>query len=288
MSSLAKRLIAVVALLVGLAPWVFAQGDRTIYHALLGYSAEQGAGRVAGLPGIGMSDLPPEARATLALIKQGGPFPYARDGIPFANREGLLPPHRRGYYREYTVKTPGSTGRGARRIIAGAKSEFYYTDDHYRTFRHIKEWTVKRLSNMLADSTASGVYLLEESSPVPQVEIVTRERGLAFFHLEGRDIHDKDHFLKEAALALGFPEYFGNNWDAFADCLMDMSWHEAEGFVVLYNHFDTLTEDSPQAFATVLDIFRESTDFWRDQGKAVFVLLCGKKHLGAELQQILI
>jgi len=84
--------------------------------------------------------LPPEARATLALIKQGGPFPSSRDGIAFGNRERLLPAQPRGYYHEYTVPTPGSRDRGARRIIAGGRgAEYWYTADHYRSFRRIKE-----------------------------------------------------------------------------------------------------------------------------------------------------
>ncbi|TMH63032.1 MAG: ribonuclease N [Betaproteobacteria bacterium] len=83
--------------------------------------------------------LPPEARQTLALIKADGPFPYARDGAVFGNREAHLPRRSRGYYREYTVKTPGARDRGARRIIAGRGGELYYTDDHYRTFRRIIE-----------------------------------------------------------------------------------------------------------------------------------------------------
>jgi ribonuclease T1 len=86
---------------------------------------------------IRLAQLPPEARQTLALIRAGGPFPYARDGVVFGNREGLLPKRNRDYYREYTVKTPGSRDRGARRIVAGANGELYYTDDHYRSFKRI-------------------------------------------------------------------------------------------------------------------------------------------------------
>jgi ribonuclease T1 len=85
------------------------------------------------------AELPPQARETLALIKAGGPFPYARDGVVFNNREGLLPKRERGYYREYTVKTPGSKDRGARRIVAGRAGELYYTHNHYRSFRRIIE-----------------------------------------------------------------------------------------------------------------------------------------------------
>jgi ribonuclease T1 len=139
MITLSKRLIFLIAVSVSLAPWVFAQADRTISHTLLAYSVSRHHSNVADLPTVFLSDLPSEARQTLALIKQGGPFPYPRDGITFGNREGRLPPHQRGYYREYTVKTPGRRDRGARRIIAGSRSEFYYTDDHYKTFRLIKE-----------------------------------------------------------------------------------------------------------------------------------------------------
>lgn len=87
---------------------------------------------------IAKAELPPEARETLRLIKQGGPFPYARDGAIFNNFERLLPLRKRGYYREYTVRTPGRRDRGARRIVAGAGGEYYYTRDHYRSFRKIR------------------------------------------------------------------------------------------------------------------------------------------------------
>jgi guanyl-specific ribonuclease Sa len=84
--------------------------------------------------------LPEEARATLKLIDAGGPFPYRRDGIVFQNRERRLPEQPRGYYREYTVPTPGSKDRGARRIVTGDKPPlvFYYTADHYKSFRRIE------------------------------------------------------------------------------------------------------------------------------------------------------
>ncbi|MDH6500893.1 MULTISPECIES: ribonuclease domain-containing protein [unclassified Streptomyces] len=83
------------------------------------------------------SRLPAEARQTLELIDRGGPFPYAKDGSVFGNFERLLPAHRRGYYHEYTVPTPGSHDRGARRIVTGQGGEIYYTDDHYDSFRAV-------------------------------------------------------------------------------------------------------------------------------------------------------
>jgi ribonuclease T1 len=88
---------------------------------------------------IAVGDLPPEARATLTLIEAGGPFPYPQDGMTFGNREKRLPLCERGYYREYTVRTPGARDRGARRIVAGKGGEYYYTADHYRSFKRIRE-----------------------------------------------------------------------------------------------------------------------------------------------------
>lgn len=97
----------------------------------------------AGIVVISLSSLPPEALKTLELIKRGGPFPYAKDGTVFGNREKLLPRQPRGYYTEYTVRTPGSRDRGARRIVAGGdpakNAEYYYTDDHYQSFKRIRE-----------------------------------------------------------------------------------------------------------------------------------------------------
>jgi ribonuclease T1 len=91
----------------------------------------------SGLATIARADLPAEATATLILIDAGGPFPYRQDGVVFQNREGILPDQPSGYYREYTVETPGSADRGARRIIVGREGERYYTADHYASFKRI-------------------------------------------------------------------------------------------------------------------------------------------------------
>jgi ribonuclease T1 len=94
-----------------------------------------------------VADLPAEARQTLALIHSGGPFPYAKDGVVFGNYEGALPKRTRGYYTEYTVRTPRDRTRGPRRIVAGkgktgdpgTSGEYWYTDDHYASFSRIRE-----------------------------------------------------------------------------------------------------------------------------------------------------
>ena len=91
---------------------------------------------------IAAAELPAQARQLLELIASGGPFPYERDGVVFGNRERALPDRPRGYYHEYTVKTPGVRSRGARRIVCGgapgSTRDCYYSDDHYQTFRHIR------------------------------------------------------------------------------------------------------------------------------------------------------
>ena len=90
---------------------------------------------------VAVAELPAEARRTVALIHAGGPFPHAKDGIVFGNREGRLPKHKRGYYHEYTVKMPGSHGRGAHRIVCGGDQrslgDCWYSDDHYQSFKRI-------------------------------------------------------------------------------------------------------------------------------------------------------
>ncbi|MFD5252551.1 ribonuclease domain-containing protein [Streptomyces bobili] len=98
-------------------------------------SAGQATAAATAVGSICYSDLPSQAYTTLRLIDQGGPFPYSQDGSVFQNREGILPSKSSGYYHEYTVKTPGSSTRGARRIVTGQQTEEdYYTADHYASF----------------------------------------------------------------------------------------------------------------------------------------------------------
>jgi ribonuclease T1 len=106
-------------------------------------SAKGPAPSDAAIAAVALSSLPPEVRQTLDLIKQGGPYPYGKDGAVFGNYEGVLPKQKRGYYHEFTVTTPKARNRGARRIISGGNpptsGEYYYTKDHYRTFQRIRE-----------------------------------------------------------------------------------------------------------------------------------------------------
>ena len=105
---------------------------------LLPTSGEARAPRREPTAAVAWAALPAEARDTIARIRAGGPFPARKDGSIFSNRERRLPARERGYYREYTVPTPGSHDRGARRIVAGRAGEYWYSVDHYRTFQRVE------------------------------------------------------------------------------------------------------------------------------------------------------
>ena len=114
----------------------------TVAGALLTSVGALAAGSAAEAGTVALAELPREAQATEAAIRAGGPFVYSKDGSVFGNRERHLPAEARGYYREYTVKTPGARDRGARRIVCGgrqpdAPEACYYTGDHYASFRRI-------------------------------------------------------------------------------------------------------------------------------------------------------
>ena len=132
-------------------PW---QALRRAGFAILLAGAAVGAGAIAPseamakgskvqeMASVAFAELPKEAQATDRLIRAGGPFPYPKDGIVFGNRERLLPAQPRGYYRDYTVKTPGERNRGARRIVCGGREvtrpdACFYTGDHYASFQRI-------------------------------------------------------------------------------------------------------------------------------------------------------
>jgi len=121
--------------------WAVLASLLLVAAAWLGWAREPGR-----IGTVELGRLPPETAQTLLLIQRGGPFPYRKDGTVFQNRERRLPMQPAGYYREYTVPTPGSPDRGARRIVAGegatgdvrTSGEYYYTGDHYRSFRRIQ------------------------------------------------------------------------------------------------------------------------------------------------------
>jgi ribonuclease T1 len=134
---------------VFLLSWLTRSGASAVATALLlsglaGTAQAKEAPTATPAPAeISLSELPVQARETHRLVFTGGPFPYTKDGAVFGNRERLLPRKARGFYREYTVKTPGARNRGARRLVCGgmppsAPEVCYYTDDHYASFKRIR------------------------------------------------------------------------------------------------------------------------------------------------------
>jgi ribonuclease T1 len=121
----------------------FALASAFLTAAFTGPAPARTTPEAAGTTAIMVAELPQQGRETYELIRRGGPFPHEKDGAVFGNRERLLPLHKRGYWREYTVKTPGSRDRGARRIVCGGPARTphacYYTADHYASFRQIME-----------------------------------------------------------------------------------------------------------------------------------------------------
>jgi ribonuclease T1 len=119
--------------------WMLLAGSALVIAPAPAFARES----VADSREIAVAKLPAEARVVLERVRAGGPFPYERDGVTFGNRERLLPVRKRGFYHEYTVETPGAPNRGARRIICGGPRRTpevcYYTDDHYASFRRIRE-----------------------------------------------------------------------------------------------------------------------------------------------------
>jgi ribonuclease T1 len=136
--------VAVLTVVVALAIWWWqenhggpSQGAERPAERPSSHATATTQGGDAGLPVVPLEDLPPEAEETLELIDDGGPFPYDRDGITFENREGILPDEQSGFYREYTVPTPGEDDRGARRIVTGG-DDYFWTEDHYDSFAVIE------------------------------------------------------------------------------------------------------------------------------------------------------
>ena len=121
-----------------------------------------------------------------------------------------------------------------------------------------------------------GVYWLKSHATPAELEKAAKSAHYAYFHIEGQRLDKKEQFLNHAALAMHFPDYFGDNWDAFEDCLTDLSWIDAEQYLIVLDHTDVFAEHAPQHFDTLLEILKEAAEYWRGQGKPLIALLRGK------------
>ena len=131
------------------------------------------------------------------------------------------------------------------------------------------------LKNLLASDQPRGVYWSKSHASVAELSKLARNKGMAFFHLEGQKIEKKEQFLNHAAVALKFPSHFGNNWDAFYDCLTDMDSINAEGYVIYFDHTDAFAGHHESQLETVVELFQDAVDFWKTEGRPMLVVLSG-------------
>jgi RNAse (barnase) inhibitor barstar len=131
---------------------------------------------------------------------------------------------------------------------------------------------VTTMSAILAKHAACGLYALQGPLWLSSIEQIAKEHNLAFFVLAGARAGSKKEFMDQATRVFGFPDYFGKNWDAFADCLTDMSWVGRNGFLIVYSDCRQFADRSPEDFDTAIEIFKEAADFWKKEGKTFLVL----------------
>ena len=131
------------------------------------------------------------------------------------------------------------------------------------------------LKNLLASDQPRGVFWSKSHASVAELSKLARSKGMTFFHLEGQKIEKKEQFLNHAAVAMKFPSHFGNNWDAFYDCLTDMDWVDTVGYLIYFDHTDAFASHHESQLETVVELFQDAVDFWKAEGKPMLVVLSG-------------
>src|SRR5688572_8551105 len=132
------------------------------------------------------------------------------------------------------------------------------------------------LDNLLGENRG-GVWFLPEHADVKAVQACAKRNGFAFFHIEGKNIARKEQLLNHVATALHFPDEFGHNWDALEECLTDLEWVDADGYLIYYDHIDGLLAAHPDQFETLVEILRDAVASWKTDDTAMVVLLSGSK-----------
>ena len=129
----------------------------------------------------------------------------------------------------------------------------------------------------VVDANKGGVWFLPSHAETKQVQAIAKRAGFACFHIEGKNIQRKEQLLNHVATALHFPGDFGHNWDALEECLTDLEWVDAEGYILYYDHIDGLLDAHPDQFETLVEILRDAVASWKEDGSAMIVLLSGAK-----------
>ena len=129
----------------------------------------------------------------------------------------------------------------------------------------------------LLEDGRGGVWYLANHVEAKALQGAAKRGGFAFFHIDGKNIARKEQLLNHFATALHFPKGFGHNWDALEECLTDLEWVDAEGYVIYYDHIDGFLEAHPDQFETFVEILRDAVSSWKEDGEAMVVLLSGAK-----------
>jgi RNAse (barnase) inhibitor barstar len=129
----------------------------------------------------------------------------------------------------------------------------------------------------ILEENKGGVWFLPIRAEPRALQKVAKAAGFAFFHVEGKNIGRKEQLLNHVATALHFPGDFGHNWDALEECLTDLEWVDADGYVLYYDHIDPLLTAHPDQFETLIEILRDAVTSWKQDGTAMVVLLSGTK-----------
>jgi RNAse (barnase) inhibitor barstar len=129
----------------------------------------------------------------------------------------------------------------------------------------------------VVESDKGGVWFLPSHVEVKPVQALAKRAGYAFFHVDGKNIQRKEQLLNHVATALHFPGDFGHNWDALEECLTDLEWVDADGYILYYDHIDGLLDKHPDQFETLVEILRDAVGSWKEDGSAMIVLLSGTK-----------
>jgi RNAse (barnase) inhibitor barstar len=129
----------------------------------------------------------------------------------------------------------------------------------------------------LLDENRGGVWFLADHADVKAMQSCAKHAGFAFFHIDGKNIARKEQLLNHAATALHFPADFGHNWDALEECLTDLEWVDADGYVLYYDHIDGLLAAHPDQFETLVEILRDAVASWKSDDTAMVVVLSGTK-----------
>jgi len=143
-----------------------------------------------------------------------------------------------------------------------------------------------RLKAVFTGALPPEVYRFMSRASAKTVERVAEERGWQCFPLDGWRIASKGDFLQVIAEEMIFPSYFGNNWDALVDCLMDLSWVRAEGYVVLFDHAGRFALGQPEEWVIAVDILRSAVEYWRPTPTPMVVLLRGAGRAASGLPQL--